>query len=1769
MMESSGIHDNSDNLRLYEKLFAKVLFFTDFDSSSQPPALNLFHPKRVLINNVLQIMSRFYAHKTIGEESLQAQLSDEKTILNLNSRQINMDNLALISSVIQHFLDFGIVGALIYAATEDSNFVPLISDDCQFIFWFLRESCVAAAVSKSDSVLAECLLWFNWLLSGESSITSGARNKGSSSHAPPNSKNKATGRLIETQKTQFLQSTKSPYSSRCRLPDGLPLITNVTKLMLLQEFRILVNGLSDGLILPETEPELNMGNNLVGLYCIPCQSSKESSNHAPGTSRKQRPSSAGLKRLSNKCDYAEVRFSVLYGSYLVKRKIIQAGIIKSLIEICAGERVPKTVQSILFSNHKNGISEDLNELEKELYWMSFILLLEIVTDSKESKDELDSVFGVSKFVKFLLRLLHSLDSTHLAVKFLERSLISFILELTVDGCRFFPPLKPFKSASTLFPRSIIHTDASSTQSLALISLPKSLLVEANLGGNSALSEDFFAVSDLSLSSVYFTSDQIAFWTNRIFVPQYSTVQNLLLMNEESYTLLSVSSFISLPLNEPRVSSEDGSQHSVHRDSDLIPPPPMLDASRSATLRRGSRKNFSSVSVHSLEENRWESESVGRMSGVQGDLTSRGSVNSHQSMQAVMQAVKATPAHLLLSSNLTNPETTNSNENVATINRKTLLKSAESLPHIDILEGQHIFPFPNFYIYNGNSQLPASNSNFLVNIESIGNIGIGKILVCCHNYLLCTSGLQKWIADENLEEGEFFDHETSPRKSTIDSTQPEWFNSEIPNMAFPHLTSVDGYYYVLRKHLSLYITPSANFSTLRSVNYSSPNYSWGRLRNERSVEILFTALLVGNRRVQSALLQSLIGLLEANPANAKLIGHSNVLSFLLARNFTMIQSGLQDYISLILTRCFSYLINLFSVRYFFEQAVHVSMTESIPEIMQNNAAKNLFIIGKSVEPQSPTSFLQFDMKNCLKSTLMLPPFSDGGNLSNGAITFACWLRVGAVGNTPSISLMQAISEPAGIVMNVFLRKLWQGASSTQEPQLQLCLSFSTKARNSASSHDHHFKEDFSDDLTWQSAVNFVLGAEDSVEFIEQNQENRSHESTIFSSSSTLMQSFVKFIFPDCIVDYNWRELGDWHLLVLTLHPEGVSCFIDGTERPVMYFSPFGYIAADAISTVAKASGMERCSFYPLKYRLKSMFESLQTSSKGNSLTAALGGLLFEKAMITDIIGRLDDDAEKIDVDSKSKLQAQTLKRLIFAYHNTIRGFSGLIGDVIFIDGKLDQEVMLTVARDGPSKGLQNVKGKILSSLIQQNPVTLPSDSLNTKGPNSAKLVSSRSNEAVSFVDIAKELESTMLPHENNSQLLLVHRSASLFKYFKAMGGLKLLFPLFTADVNVLVAALRVLSNLTYDEDDYSEFKSEKFDRVLLYCLASTRSQSNEVMQVIFDMILVSNPSSHHINPSTPPVGSSIIPEFSDRLKRIELLKLVMDLALAAFPNFYCCKTIAEWLKQTVSGSKENTFIFLKQVGFLPLHLLVSKWTITDFSEIALVLGEQRHSDSDSSSYTIQELDRKKVSFVEGNADANQKGSAYHASRHESIVSTATYSTGVTNNTNTSGNSGSGNSNEDNYRPVDLSDRRSLPPTRNNSIVDGKWLDTSQEYLAIFKTHLSGILVMKNVLNKLFLEGLLDQYLRSSGETPEAFNGVLVSTISFIVVCSRARISDPLRRDMTPKQKKESIRRSEKMKLLIKSHFRTVILLKEIDIFENRYWQLSSAVVSPIVKISVKS
>eukprot|EP01032_Pedospumella_encystans_P031598 gene31598-35675_t len=284
---------------------------------------------------------------------------------------------------------------------------------------------------------------------------------------------------------------------------------------------------------------------------------------------------------------------------------------------------------------------------------------------------------------------------------------------------------------------------------------------------------------------------------------------------------------------------------------------------------------------------------------------------------------------------------------------------------------------------------------------------------------------------------------------------------------------------------------------------------------------------------------------------------------------------------------------------------------------------LFVMGRTAERVGPESFLHFDLGSPFTSRVELPPISSlpvptvaGSTASNG-VTVCSWVRLGSLADAPTCSFLQLHSDTTDLLVDAYFRVVYKltpkversntessGSNASTGPAhqiskrvVQLCLSFGKSTTSEVAcfengvpvaaiaahpappsptqtsfskfwaDHSHAEDDQATKQSHWRLAVDqFCYPHKDSAG-LDADLPDQPHE--LHDAAAVLANTLCHFALPDAIVEFDWSEMGDWHLLMLGLSAEQVTCSVDSVARPVLHWSPLGY-QYDSFSAAIKQS-----------------------------------------------------------------------------------------------------------------------------------------------------------------------------------------------------------------------------------------------------------------------------------------------------------------------------------------------------------------------------------------------------------------------------------------------------------------------------------------------------------------------------------------------------------------------------------------------------------------------
>ena len=602
-------------------------------------------------------------------------------------------------------------------------------------------------------------------------------------------------------------------------------------------------------------------------------------------------------------------------------------------------------------------------------------------------------------------------------------------------------------------------------------------------------------------------------------------------------------------------------------------------------------------------------------------------------------------------------------------------------------------------------------------------------------------------------------------------------------------------YIFRKHLSILLPPELSKSTSSKRTASDeqiwrPPFSSLLLRSLICGELLLSFAATSSVETQSFILSTLSYLIDGNPANAFIFTNHPATCLTLTRLVPYFGDGLRESAAYLLSQLMRYSTQVTAFDELFRLA-----TKSFQDLESGGKEENklcksiLFAMGRIAESVgNPTSYMHFDQKSPFKSVL-LPKVSLAQFFSSSSITFCSWIRIGSLGSSPTASLAQ-LHTPFGVV-DLYFRVLYKVSTRPclknnesesvlsdfsnlpgefgegREPlkrSIQLCISFHS---NSTSDNQKDLSPDFNDNLKaspdsfrteepplispdtpfnistllspqkhWKVAVEQLFNSAESASSACYDFESPSVDvlpNPDFDDISKIAAIISRFAIPDAFVEFDWSELGDWHLLAVTFEtcktdsPNGkqrsgncgIKCSIDGIEQVLItatklfvggsYFcfplqtvfdwTPLGYKNFSAV-TSEDQGGIEECTKEPLH---RGILNILRTPSSPANLTqeeqllVSIGGISFEERCYKNLFKNLRVSESSNDFSEK----ASKYSYIIRCFDSIVCGYFGAVADVALFENTVDSSQLLSCFKEGPTSKFIGIKNLKLSGLNIQS------------------------------------------------------------------------------------------------------------------------------------------------------------------------------------------------------------------------------------------------------------------------------------------------------------------------------------------------------------------------------------------------------------------------------------------------------------------------------------
>eukprot|EP01038_Epipyxis_sp_PR26KG_P004498 gene4498-6355_t len=314
-------------------------------------------------------------------------------------------------------------------------------------------------------------------------------------------------------------------------------------------------------------------------------------------------------------------------------------------------------------------------------------------------------------------------------------------------------------------------------------------------------------------------------------------------------------------------------------------------------------------------------------------------------------------------------------------------------------------------------------------------------------------------------------------------------------------------------------------------------------------------------------------------------------------------------------------------------------------------------------------------------------------------------------------------------------------------IQLCMSFGKKLREThfikqssgvVNSNNSEFISKYESNAAavrshWQLALHQFLGdktckvvANDNCDSANSSSKHSAAEhdelqkqvKTLEESLSLITASVTRYSVPDVIVELDWAELGDWHLLAIGFDRQnGVSCYIDGVLQPLLLWTPLGY-QYDPITqnnrnkqaiTIENSSPIDHQKDQVNKISMSEFIKNnfarfvFKSVNKQSPLRVSLGGVKYEvdaiECLKTHIISyhdRLFDYKAEEEDCLKLEERLSDCIGVLRTHQSLIGTFNGTIGEISIFERMPSVDEIVSCYRGGPSNGLKFIKTNCLSS-----------------------------------------------------------------------------------------------------------------------------------------------------------------------------------------------------------------------------------------------------------------------------------------------------------------------------------------------------------------------------------------------------------------------------------------------------------------------------------------
>ena len=219
---------------------------------------------------------------------------------------------------------------------------------------------------------------------------------------------------------------------------------------------------------------------------------------------------------------------------------------------------------------------------------------------------------------------------------------------------------------------------------------------------------------------------------------------------------------------------------------------------------------------------------------------------------------------------------------------------------------------------------------------------------------------------------------------------------------------------------------------------------------------------------------------------------------------------------------------------------------------------------------------------------------------------------------------------------------------------------------------------------------------------------------------VISSLSRCLMPDLVIDHDWIEGEQWHLLCVHHSGEDIKVWVDGQEKVILPWSYQGHSSNPQTQITLATTTADDAD--PKPYSESDLFDDIITSLPQHNTSSQeyiattrkrvaklgypfssrvssscpyalhIGFLHAEQESYRGLLQMIEQSAPRLKADYSSILQT---------HHTFIAGYSGGLGDTSVLTGRIDNELMTKAVSAGAQSSLtadDSLVGKVLSKLL---------------------------------------------------------------------------------------------------------------------------------------------------------------------------------------------------------------------------------------------------------------------------------------------------------------------------------------------------------------------------------------------------------------------------------------------------------------------------------------